>query len=112
MDGDEPGRASNDRLAGAAVALGRNVFVVPLPDGEDPASLLARWGSGAVTAFTRAAAQPTAADQGSARGPQDWEDRKAAIRLARMFLVHRAPAGRGPSGDTVMAPDHGGIPAV
>ena len=112
MDGDEPGRASNDRLAGAATALGRKVLVVPLPDGEDPASLLARWGIGALTALARESARPIAADEVTARGPIELENRKAAIRLARTFIRQRAPAGWAPSDNTALTPDHGGTPAV
>jgi DNA primase len=112
MDGDEPGRASNDRLAGAAVALGRKVSVVPLPDGEDPASLLAKLGTGALTAFAREPARPTSADPRTASGPIDSENRKATIRLPRTIINQRAPARRAPSDSTALTRDHSGIPAV
>jgi hypothetical protein len=88
------------------------VLVLPLPDGEDPASLLAKWGTGALTAFARAPARPVAADQLTDRRSIDLDNRKAAIRLARTFIGQRAPAGRAPSDNTVLTPDHSGTPAL
>jgi DNA primase len=44
FDGDAPGRDSNRRIAAAIRRRGRDVRVISLPDGADPASLLARSG--------------------------------------------------------------------
>jgi DNA primase len=44
FDGDAPGRDSNRRLLAAIRARGRHATVIRLPDGADPASLLARSG--------------------------------------------------------------------
>jgi DNA primase len=112
MDGDEPGRASNDRLAGAVAALGRKVLVLRLPDGEDPASLLAKLGIGALTAFARTPARPTVADQLTAHGSIDLENGKAAIRLARTFIGQRAVGGRAPSDNAILTADQGRTPAL
>jgi DNA primase len=79
MDGDEPGRASNDRLAAAAAALGRTVVAVSLPDGHDPASWVAERGPSGLAALWR---QP------------DIERQKAVVRLEKTVMDFKA-RGRG-----------------
>jgi DNA primase len=54
MDGDGPGRDSNARLALAAARRGRAVIVTTLPEGEDPASWLAKRGPVGLNAWTSA----------------------------------------------------------
>jgi DNA primase len=94
MDGDEPGRSSNQRLAAAAASRGRQALVAQLPDGEDPASWLARRGPAGVTAFDRASCWGPAADDGvGANIPAGSIDRMAAVRLMRTIKpsIHYRP---------------------
>ena len=52
MDGDPAGRESGLRIASAVAAIGRRALVALLPDGEDPASILARFGPRGLTLCT------------------------------------------------------------
>jgi DNA primase len=52
MDGDPAGRDSGRRIASAVVAGGRRAVLASLPDGQDPASVLARYGPRGLTLFT------------------------------------------------------------
>lgn len=52
MDGDPAGRESGLRIASAVVATGRRAVVASLPHGEDPASILARFGPRGLTLCT------------------------------------------------------------
>jgi DNA primase len=55
FDGDAAGRQSNLRLAAAVQARGRKVVMVCLPEGEDPASILAHLGPRALGLWDRPA---------------------------------------------------------
>jgi DNA primase len=105
MDGDEPGRSSNARIQAAAATLGRQVLVAQLPDGEDPASWLARRGPSGLTAFERASLWwPTPADTIPGEIAADLVDRIARIRfiqtVAAQYHADRATQiGRGPGPD-------------
>jgi hypothetical protein len=82
MDGDEPGRSSNARIEAAAATLGRQVLVAQLPDGDDPASWLARRGPSGLAAFERASLWwPTPADTNSDEIADGLIERIARIRL-------------------------------
>jgi DNA primase len=52
FDGDAPGRDSNGRLAAAIRRRGRTATVISLPDGADPASVLARSGPAGLDAWS------------------------------------------------------------
>jgi DNA primase len=95
MDGDESGRSSNARIETAAATLGRRVLVVHLPDGEDPASWLARRGPSGLAAFERASlGRPTSADRTSDEIADDLIERIARIRLIQTVAAqHHADHG-------------------
>jgi hypothetical protein len=103
MDGDAPGRSSSERLVAAAANLGRQALIARLPDGEDPASWLARQGPAGLTAFERASLWwPTPNDTGDIA--DDLVDRVARIRLiqtvAGQYHADRArDLGQGPLAD-------------
>ena len=79
MDGDQPGYDSNTRLKDAANAAGRATLVVPLPGGEDPASLLAKTGLEGLAYFSHP----------DVRTPIETEEVKAALRMVRASIQRR-----------------------
>jgi DNA primase len=82
MDGDEPGRSSSARIATVAATYGRRVLVAHLPDGEDPASWLARRGPSGLAAFERASLWgPVPVDTTLDEIADDLIERIARIRL-------------------------------
>lgn len=83
MDGDDAGRDSNPRLHATAAALGRETIVVPLPDGQDPASWLAQEGPAGLTAFTRRLEEPTTPRLQSPPNAAVQGQGAAVVRLAR-----------------------------
>jgi hypothetical protein len=88
MDGDEPGRSSNARIETAAATFGRRVLVANLPDGEDPASWLARKGPPGLAAFERASLWwPTPADTTPDEIADDLIERIAMIRLIQTIAA-------------------------
>jgi DNA primase len=103
MDGDEPGRSSGERLVAATANLGRQALTAHLPDGEDPASWLARNGPAGLTAFERASLWwPTPNDAGNIAG--DVAERISRIRLIQTVAAqHHADRtgqiGQGPRAD-------------
>jgi DNA primase len=103
MDGDEPGRSSNARIETAAATFGRQVLVAPLPDGEDPASWLARKGPSGLASFERASLWwPTPADTTRYEIAPDLIERIAKIRLiqtvaAQYHADYGTEMGSGPA---------------
>jgi DNA primase catalytic core len=92
MDGDEPGRSSNRRLAAAAASRGRQVIVAQLPDGEDPASWLTRKGPAGLTTFDRASlVWPTPEGGPCPNVAADSPERTAGIRLIRTITDQHSP---------------------
>jgi DNA primase len=92
MDGDEPGRSSNQRLAAAAASRDRQALVVQLPEGEDPASWLARRGPAGLAAFDRGSISGSTPDDGDgADVATNPIDSAAAIRLMRTITAAQHP---------------------
>jgi DNA primase len=63
FDGDAPGRESSLRVALAAAHKGSEVMVTSLPDGDDPATWLAKQGCAGLTAFVRQGSMKTRAGE-------------------------------------------------
>jgi DNA primase len=105
MDGDKPGRSSKLRIEAAATTFGRQVRVAQLPDGEDPASWLARKGPSGLAAFERASLwSPTLASTIADEIADDLIERIARIRLiqtvaAQYHADHGTEVSNGPGPD-------------